>query len=44
MLQLVLNRILNTVSWIGNPSKERNDVQPVPWDIIDPEQLFNLPC
>lgn len=44
MLHLVLDRILanpNTLPWIGDPAQECDDVQPVPWDIIDPEYLFN---
>ncbi len=45
MLHLVLDRILadpNTLPWIGDPSQERDDLQPVPWGIVDPERLFNL--
>jgi hypothetical protein len=43
MLHLVLDRILaspHTFPAIGDPSLERRDVQPVPWNIINPEELY----
>ena len=45
MLHLVLDRILanhTTFPNIGEPSRERIDLPPVPWSIVDPERLFKL--